>query len=294
VDGLSDIGAFHPYGLNIIKQITSMGFDRVLRGDESFGWQAGVHSYAESESEVGIRCLDKLKLYSELLRPQYFRMWSEAGAAAIDRVRSEVRDMEANDAKDYLYFTQRLQCYLNTAAYYKQVFIDHRTPLLDDAILDFLSRVPWQLRINKKLFTETVLAAYPDLWEVPVASNPGRENWEVEMVSPSPLRAYVEQQLNDSNSGIWEYFSRTALRHLFESFSDNCAQTIRHRIKGGFHDFSRNALSCLLPRVASGIKANRARANIPAYHAIFRFLVFKHWHDTFFSCSATTPLSLKL
>ena len=36
-DGLSDVAAFHPYEFTIMKLLRIRGFERVLRGDETFG-----------------------------------------------------------------------------------------------------------------------------------------------------------------------------------------------------------------------------------------------------------------
>jgi hypothetical protein len=51
------------------------------------------------------------------------------------------RAMDPNDAKDYLYFNHRLQRYLGSSAYFKQVVLAHRNPLLDSEILDFIARI---------------------------------------------------------------------------------------------------------------------------------------------------------
>jgi hypothetical protein len=266
-----------------MKYLRQMGFSRVLRGDESFGWQGRVYSYNEANAEVGIRPLDKLNLYSNLLRPKYWQLWCDGSSAAIERLISHIYGMDPNDAKDYLYFTQRLQCYLNSAAYYKQVVTDHRAVLLDDAILDFLTRVRWRLRINKKLFTDTVSTAYRDLWTVPIATTPGREDWALEMARPSQLRTYVDEQLNDANSGIWEYFNRTAMKRVLESLKANATPDAGQEVRLRLRSLAQRTLTSTLPRVASQVRAKRIQSMIPPFQVLFRFLVFKHWHDTVIS-----------
>src|SRR5262249_16444261 len=69
IDSSSDIAAFHPYEFTIMKKIKEAGFERVLRGDQCFGWTKGVYNYQEAQAEVGIRLLRGLKIYSKLLHP---------------------------------------------------------------------------------------------------------------------------------------------------------------------------------------------------------------------------------
>jgi asparagine synthetase B (glutamine-hydrolysing) len=282
VDGLSDVAAFHPYEFTIMKRIKGMGFDRALRGDETFGWQGRVYNCTQAKAEVGIRSLETLNLYSKLLQPRYFRMWCEASAAAIAPLDSEIQGMEANDAKDYLYYTQRLQCYLNIAAYYKQVVLDHRNPLLDDSTLEFLARVPWRLRIDKRLYRETVQTACPSLWTVPIIGKSRLENWTKELAAPSALQEYVKQQLTDANSEIWEYFDQPALMNLFESIRAHGERAPKSQARAWLRDISRKTLILVAPRAASQIRSSRTQSMVAPYEALFRFLVLKNWHDRYF------------
>lgn len=80
VDGLSDVAAFHPYEFTILKEVKEMGFDRVLRGDETFGWHGNVYSSKEALAKVGLRSIGGIHLYSKIVRPKYFRDWSEGGS----------------------------------------------------------------------------------------------------------------------------------------------------------------------------------------------------------------------
>jgi hypothetical protein len=205
------------------------------------------------------------------------------------KLRSETQRMEPNDAKDYIYFAHRLQGYLHTSAYYKQVHFDHRNVLLDDSILEFLTRVPWQLRINKELFRKAIYEMNPDLWTIPIANRTGYENWGNEMVKPSALREYLLIQINDTKSGVWEYFNKTAMLHFFNSLSftppslssqnERKLEILKNRIRGR----AKSTFFSLLPRLASEIRSQRLQREILPYHVLLRFLVFKNWHDQFIS-----------
>ncbi|UVT16975.1 MAG: hypothetical protein H8K04_05330 [Nitrospira sp.] len=291
VDGLSDIAAFHPYELTIMRKIKESGYERVLRGDEIFGWHDRVYTYSQAETEVGLRPLGLLPLYSEIIAPKFYSLWCSASDAGMARIRSSIQGMEPNDAKDYLYFEHRLQGYLHTAAYYKQLYFDHRNVLLDDSILEFLARVPPQYRLDKGLFRKAVHELNPMLATIPIANRTGYENWGNELVSASSLREYTQNQLNDTQSGVWEYFDRPAVVKLFNALSLTSPSTasreqgkadyLKNRIRAGRN----KALFACFPRYATELRASRLQRALLPYVVILRFLVFKNWHDRFVSKS---------
>lgn len=198
------------------------------------------------------------------------------------RVKSKIQGMEPNDAKDYVYFTHRLQTYLHSCAAYKQVLFEHRNVLLDDSILTFLRRVPWHLRLNKNLYEKAVLALYPPLNSIPFAENSGLEDWNGILKKESVLQSFMQEQLEDENSGIWEYFDKQAVNSLFKkilsdqqvhSWSSSWGVWLRRKISGGI--FS------AFPRHSERIRAERFQSVISPYQALFRLLVLKNWHETF-------------
>jgi hypothetical protein len=289
VDGSADIAAFHPYEFSIIKTIRAMGFERVFRGDQTLGlFDRFVYNHPQA-AIAGIRSLEGLSLYSKIVFPQHFRTWSEAGASAIAQLNAEIQGMDPMNARDYLHFAHRIQCYQNPAGYYKQLLLDHRNILLDGSILDFVARVPWQLRMQKKLWRDSSSAAHPDLWSIPLASESGREDWEREMATPSSLRSYIEQQLNDASSGIWEYFNRPALRKLFESFQPENHHLHPTNLATWLRDVAKKNFALALPRLASEIHCKRVRSMISPYYGLLRFLVLKHWHDIFITGHRPPP-----
>jgi asparagine synthetase B (glutamine-hydrolysing) len=289
VDGLTDIAAMHPYEFNIMRQIKALVFDRLIRSDQTFGLYGRVYSYSQAEVEVGIRPLAEIDLYSQLLRAKYFRLWCDGAAGAICALRSKTRGMHFNDAKDYMYLTQRLECYLNSAAVYSRLLLDHRNVLLDAPILEFLSRVPWRLRLYKHLWRSVVAASHPSFDQIPYASDAGRENWHALLARPSTVRSYVDRQLNDVNSGVWEYFDRAAVRNLFESLPTRATKSADHNIGMAFRALAKKSLALAVPQVSARIRAKRIQSIIHPHQALLRFLVFKNWHDMFVSGHRSQP-----
>ncbi len=294
VDGLSDIAAFHPYEFTIMRNIKESGYERVFRGDEIFGWHEEVYTYSQAETEVGLRPLKLLPLYSQIIEARFYSLWSAASDTVMTNVRASIQGMDANDAKDYLYFTHRLQGYLHTAAYYKQVYLDHRNILLEDSILEFLTRVPSQYRLDKGLFRKVVRELNPMLFTVPIANRTGYENWGNELVSPSSLREYARFQLNDVRSGIWEYFNRRAVLQLFDSLSLTSPSTALQEegtvesLKNWARGQRNKIVFSLFPRSATEFRARRSERVLPPYVVILRLLVLKNWFDRFVAKSGST------
>jgi hypothetical protein len=290
IDGSSDVAAFHPHEFTIMKQLRAMGFERVLRGDTALGWTDRVHNYVGAQVEVGIRPLRGLTAYSELLHPRYYQKWSDGSDAVMDRLNAEIYGMEPDDAKDYLYFAHRLQYHLNSAAYYKQILLDHRNVFLDDPILDFIARVPSHLRVYKKLYMKTVFAMYPDLWSVPVttrssiANHSSLENWAHEMATDSALHQYLQKQINDVDSGIWEYFDRSTIITFFNSLSSSSdSEPMSRHLTMYLRKGAKAVLFRSLPRLATRIQLHRFHSIIMPHEVLMRFAVLKNWHDTFIS-----------
>jgi hypothetical protein len=204
----------------------------------------------------------------------------EAGDSEFDNLIESCYGMEPINAKDYLYFTHRLQTYNNSASYYKQVYIDHRNPLLDDTILEFLSRVPARLRVDRSLFRTAMAKRYADLWTYPFATVCGLENWRDIIVNNSSLRQYVTTQIADDTSGIWEYFNKQAIQSISESVST--PSTVPPRYGSRKRAIQVRHMIEKLSLSDAQVFARRAQQwQIPNLNIIMRFIVLKNWHDTF-------------
>lgn len=281
-DGLTDVAAFHPYEYTIMKAIREWGFERVLRGDETFGWHGRVFNFKEAKTEVGLRSIRNITIYSNIVRPKYFHEWAGRSDANMTHLDSEVEGMDPTDAKDYLYFSHRLQGYLFSIATYKQVLFDHRNVWLDDAILEFLLRIPWRLRLHKNLYEKAVRAMCPPLSAIPLADCSGLEDWEAELKKESALQAYMRRQLDDHKSGVWEYFDREAVCHAFhECLVDSQLKALSPSFSNRLRKKLSRQIFSFFPRQAMALRTERFQSAMLPYQALFRFLVFKQWHDTF-------------
>jgi asparagine synthetase B (glutamine-hydrolysing) len=284
VDGLSEIAAYHPHEYEIMSSLRSEGIDRVLRGDEVFGWSVPATTYAGALSLVMLRRLRDAQGLGPVIRPEYLGPFLDGSDGAIESALAEVRDLEPNEAKDYLYFSHRLQCYLQTASSFRQVEMDQRNVLLDEPILDFLARVPATLRIDKRLYRLAMTGRYPQLARFPTAKRHNLEDWDSLLAADTPVRAFAMDEVGDCSSRIWEYFDPIALRASLEAIASSGrgkqAPRLRQRLKGAL----KHAISLTSPWLLSRIQSrtsNRRTYHVDPDQLILRILVLKHWHETF-------------
>jgi len=214
-DALSEMGCFHACEIPMMEELVCGGTVRVLRGDEVFGYHGAVRSPCEALGEVFIGLLDDCPAALALLRSRQAGQLRQANRQALENVISEIPSGSPGQLKDILYHSQRLQCYLNSAVTYKQQILDHRNPLLNGRILDFVQKIPDAQRVNKQFFLEAVRQAYPALWTYPLAGSSGLEDW-IPMLRTPLWRAFLEDEFEEVRSPLWNYVHRPTARALLE------------------------------------------------------------------------------
>jgi hypothetical protein len=283
LDGMTDIAAFHPQEMSIIEGLRNAGFERVLRGDHMFGLPDHAYDIDGAMSSNGIRRhFESIALLPSVMQKDAYRECVIAAKDSITGLIAECRGMDPNDARDFLRFNHRLQRYLGSSSYFKQVMLDHRNPLLDSIALDFISRIPRKLRFKKALFVEGMRRRYPDLFRFPFARSSSLENWADELATNSPVRQYVTAEISDSGSGIWDFFDQDGLFRLLNSAGSSDEVTLRgpSDSRKFFNKIARGVLSIAAPRTAERIIVKRHQQRLYGYTVLLRFIVLKHWHDT--------------
>jgi asparagine synthetase B (glutamine-hydrolysing) len=280
LDGLTDVAAYHPHEYALMGDLAASGARAVLRGDECFGWGPHVASLEEAVLSLNLRALGPLRMLDRLVRPRPYARWCEASQAALDDATRPLRGEHPDDAKDLLYFRHRLQGYLGSAAYLKQVVLDHRAPLVDEAILDFNARVPAELRVDKRLFQQAAARGAPDLWRIPLARRGNLEDWGVLLASDSPVRRHVELELRDAESGLWELFDRRALLAALPPIGRPAERRPAAIFERGAKRIARAALR-VAPPIERRLAAQSHRAGIRFEQICLRVMILKSWHDLF-------------
>lgn len=280
LDGLTDLPAYHPHEHAVMRDLAAGGVSVVLRGDECFGWDRRVTSLEEGFLSLNLRSPRRLRQLDRFVRaPAFGRIVAAAEASLADAGRVHAGE-HPDTAKDLLYFRHRLQSYLGSAAYLKQVILDHRAPLLDDALLDFNARVPAGLRAGKGLFCRAAARLAPELFTIPLARRSNLEDWGLLLASPSPVRSHVEAELADHESGIWELFDREALRAALPPLGAAPDRAMRAILERGAKRVARTAL-LVAPPIERELLARAHRAGLRYDQLCLRVMVLKAWHDLF-------------
>ncbi|MGE0481857.1 MAG: asparagine synthase-related protein [Phycisphaerae bacterium] len=289
-DALSDFPAKHPYELALTRELAQRGARVLLRGDECFGWRHGVADVVDALQEVGIRRLSNVDALVDVLRPAAAREWCAAGDAACDELERRYAGWHPDDAKDEAYFRHRLQGYLNPLAYVKHGVIDHRNPLLDEAILDVMQRVPFEERVEKMLFRRTSAVAFHALWGVPFSAGAQDVDWAQELARDSAARRFVEHQFADQTSPAWEWIDRAKLCRVLAALGGGAprgaadcrnagtAARFRGAARLTWRGVLRAALRHATPLERRVRRHYRLRASRPE-SLVLRVLVLKAWFD---------------
>lgn len=172
----------------------------------------------------------------------------------------------------------------------KQGVIDHRNPLLDEAILDVMQRVPFQERVEKLLFRRVSATAFHALWGLPFSSGAQDIDWADELSRDTAARRYVERQFADDTSGAWEWIDRAKVRHVLATLGGGAAPgvvgirtaSVIDRFRGAARMTWRGVLRAAL-RHATPLERRvrrhyRLRASRPEL-LVLRVLVLKVWFD---------------
>ena len=281
LDGLSDVGAFHPSEHAVMRSLAATGTRTVLRGDECFGWLGPVGSASEALLSLNLRPLSPLRFLGSVLRPGPFARMGLASSEALEEAAAPFERQHPDDVRDQLYFAHRLQGYLGSAAYLKLVLLDHRAPLLDEAILEFNARVPARLRHEKRLFEKAARLHGGEVWSIPLASRDNLEDWGALLAGPSPVRSHVTAELADRQNPFWELCDPEALRGLLPPVGRPPGSSRAALVTQRARSLARGVLSIVAPPVERRAVAEARRHGLRLEQACLRLLVLKTFHDLF-------------
>ena len=168
-------------------------------GDECLGWlDRRLGSYTDVLQAVDIYDFSILSWLEKYIDRGSMRLFSEAVREDIETVIKRCPESDdLHDVKDYLYLDQRMShVILPWRENFPGRFFTVANPLLDNAILDFIQKVPSTLRRGKRLFKDTVRDMFPDLFRVRRARSSGFASYleKVLQAQKGDLASLVEQE----------------------------------------------------------------------------------------------------
>jgi hypothetical protein len=136
-------------------------------GDESFGWKGNPATLDEALDIVGWWNIDAAPRMRDCLLPKSVRIIEEGIAETLRVLTGNVRSGHLIGVKDELYYTQRVANLLNGFSARRLSVCEQARPLLDEDLVEFFTRVPHELRLDKQLVRDLLARRFPELADVP-------------------------------------------------------------------------------------------------------------------------------
>lgn len=281
LEASSDVGVFHGYELEIMRRLAESGVRRVLRGDQCFTYGIRALDATNSMLKMCLRSAEMPRGLLEILHPEIRGEIGEASDVAFEELVRGYDGVQPDNVADEVYFRHRLQGYLNTAGYFKQLYLDHRNPLLDEDLLDLVLRTSVADRVDQRLFRRAAARAFPELWKLPIAVRSNLESYDALLAADTPVRRFVAGELADEKSLAWEYLDRGALLALLEAHGKAPAsRPWASELKTKVRKKARKALDLVPPLQRRVRHRYLMHANKPE-ELFFRAVALKQWFDGF-------------
>ncbi|MEM1205942.1 MAG: asparagine synthase-related protein [Acidobacteriota bacterium] len=282
LDGLTDVGAFHGDELRVMEDLAGEGFVRVLRGDQCFTRGRSMLDPAYAILRMCLRSTSGLANGRSAWRAAAHRDVCEAGDAMLAALAREYADVQEDNVGDQVYFRHRLQGYLNSAGYFKQLVLDHRNPLLDEGLLRLVQRLSIAARREQKILNEAGAEAFPEVWgPFPFADRSNLEDFVDLLARDTPVRRAVSAALQDRTSAVWDYLDRSALLSRLDSLRASGGRANwRSRLKSRVKTFVRDAVYDI-PSVDVRVRGVYLRRETREDEVFLRVLTLKHFFDLF-------------
>lgn len=286
VDGSTTDPAEHHHELQIMRKIRDrMGADYLLRGDEIFGTRAGWSlgtgsSDKEAFATIGIREVADYPGLIRLLRPALRADAVARSRQLLAEIAQECSFRDYTARKDFYYFTQRICNYLHRATYYKLSVLEVTNPWLDRAILDFYQTIPVKYRVGKLLFRRTLEAMFPEIMQIPIATETSLERWDQLLATDPAIGRFVRLHLLESRNTLHELLDLTELEKVVgAALQGQSAPSGRLY----YLEILKTAFAKMAPGLYRSVKSRVLERThlgfIPPHRMTFRLLVLKLWFD---------------
>jgi hypothetical protein len=282
LDSQTDVGAFHGEELRLMEELADAGAVRVLRGDQCFTRGRAMLSPDYAILRMCLRSTAGLADGRDFWRSAAYPAVGEGGDQVIAKVQAEYRDVQQDNAGDQVYFRHRLQGYLNQAAYFKSLVLDHRNPLLDESLLRLIQRLSIAARREQRVLNEALAETFPELSRFPYAERSNLEDYVALLAAEGgPVRQAVRAELEDEDSAAWEWLDREALLGLLNRLGrQGGSEHWRVRLKKKIKNTVRDAVYGL-PTLDTRLRGIYLRRETRADEVLLRALAIKQFFDLF-------------
>ena len=237
----------------------------LIRGNEPFGVRDKVSRERQAWFTAFIPDLTTMPKSYYCLRPGIRRALADLGYQQMQRLYRELPYDDPVDRKDHLFLTQRWPGYQSPLTQLKRRVIEERNPYLDNALIDFVSRLPSRYRIWKNLYVATVQQKMPELRELGASRVISLIDWEARLTKDRALQNFVLEILLEKKNGFDALLDRSRLMEFLE-------QAFRPK-KATRRSLKQRALRRLRRRLD--------RFELEVSLEIFRLMIVKIWAEEF-------------
>lgn len=139
-------------------------------GDESFGWKGEPADLAGALDIVGWWNIDASPRVCDVLQPAALATIRDGIARSLQSTTAALHSAHPVGIKDELYYSERVANLLNGFSARRLAVCEQARPLLDEDVVDFFTRVPHALRLDKRLARNLLADRFPELAALPYST----------------------------------------------------------------------------------------------------------------------------
>lgn len=286
---------WYPESYDVFHSIREQqGVEVVLRGDEWLGSEAPlVHDEHTMFRKLSLRAMQNIREYKRVLKPDYYQMFCELDAETIRYISSKCSANNIRNRKEFFFMDVLVKYFLNPLNYAKNFAIESFTPLLDYDVLDFVSTLPVEYRLDKNLYKKTVRSRFPELFEEKIAKRRNDIDWAASFRDSPDLRRFVYKELIEEPNLLAEYMDVARLKSELDAFfATPVRPSMRARVTtGAFGLLATWPAAYNLAHKCSYYARKRrgkVRDALPTEQLIIYLLILKVWGDVFLSYPVVT------
>jgi hypothetical protein len=271
---IAELGAWQ----RIARHLGGVPRPVVFVGDECLGWRkVALSNFCDVFASLQIYGIQVLEPLLHLLPRESLIRLSEGLQGDLERLEELGRnhsDGDLHNAKDFLYLDQRLgNLILPMREACCPARVMTRSPLLDNEILDFMSKVPTAGRLDKRLYRRTITKMFPQLFAVPRSSRAGAYYLDLDHEFTTHEKR-IQEWIRSERSRLDDLVPPDAILRLLETAVAGQGAISRRRTMAR-HSGRNRTVGRIVRRLRKAIPSRPAITRVSPADALMRIMVLR-------------------
>ena len=143
-------------------------YDSFFNGDEwRVGWRGNASSIADALDSIGLFCFGDASRISDWFSPQVSKSISKAMKKRQLMIAENTGENNLSNVKDIAFYQERNGNGHNGFTAAKLALLEQARPMLDEDVINFITKLPIEMRVDKLLTKRLLANKYPDLNAIP-------------------------------------------------------------------------------------------------------------------------------